>query len=175
MQHRNELEEEKAAYEIKFLDPKRCRFYRDNDEELRLDITDDLTILSVTAFCAFPLTDPEHYIGIVDGLGNEVGMLQDLRHLDHASRMEVEEELRRRYFVPKIERINSIRIEFGIVYWEVETDKGARDFVIRGIRDSVFEISPGRFLIQDVDANRFEIPDASRLDHKSQLWLERLI
>ncbi len=170
-----ESTQQRTAEEIVFLDPKHCRFYRPDGEELWLDIANDRTVLSVTASCAFPLTDPEHYIGITDGLGREVGLLYDLRQLDHESRKEVEEELRRRYFVPKIERINSIRIEFGIVYWDVETDKGPTEFIIRGIRESIYEISPGRFLIQDVESNRFEITDVSKLDHRSQILLERLI
>ena len=169
-----EQREELASYEINFLDPRKVRFYRVEGDELRLDIENDQTVLSCTAIRAFPLSDPEHYIGIWDANGGEVGMLYELRQLDADSRREVEAELRKRYFVPIIQKIKSLRVEFGIVYWEVDTDKGERDFIVHGIRDNIIEIAAARYMIQDVDANRFEIPDLAKLDPKSQLLMERV-
>lgn len=157
------------------LDPRKCRFHRPQGEELRLDIEDDRCVLSCSVVRAFPLSDPEHYISVIDANGDEVGMLYELRQLDPDSRREIEEEFRKRYFVPIIQRINAIRVEFGIVYWEVETNKGPKDFVVHGIRDNVVEIAPYRYMIQDVDANRFEIPDLRKLDSKSQFLMERLV
>ena len=170
-----ENEENRAGDEISFMDAKRLRFYKTDGGELRLDVENDRCVLSVTAVRSFPLNDPNHYISIIDANGDEVGMLYDLRQLDHESRHEVEEDLRRRYFTPKIEKIVSIRVEFSNVYCEVETDKGPKEFVVHGVRSNVVEISPGRYLIQDVDANRFEIPDLSQLDTRSRLLLERLV
>ena len=170
-----EHEYDRAGYEINFLDPKKLRFYKSNDGELRLDIENDRCVLSITAARAFPLSDPNRYICIFDGNDEEVGMLHDLRQLDRDSRREIEEELRKRYFMPVIERIVSVRIEFGIAYCEVETDKGPKEFIVHGVRNNVLEISPGRYLIQDVDGNRFEIPDINRLDTRGRLIFERVV
>ena len=167
--------EDLSSSRIRFMDAKSLCFYKTEGGELRLDVENDRCVLSVTAVRAFPLNDPNHYISIIDANGDEVGMLYDLRQLDHESRHEVEEDLRRRYFTPKIEKIVSIRVEFSNVYCEVETDKGPKEFVVHGVRSNVVEISPGRYLIQDVDANRFEIPDLSQLDTRSRLLLERLV
>ena len=168
-------EEDHAGSEIGFLDAKRLRFYKTDGGELRLDIENDRCVLSVTVARAFPLNDPNHYISVIDANGDEVGMLYDLRQLDHESRREVEEDLRRRYFMPKIVKIVSIRVEFSNAYYEVETDKGPKEFVVHGIRRNMVEISPGRYLFEDVDANRFEIPDLSQLHTRSRLLLERLV
>jgi len=164
-----------SRFETNYLDPRKLRFYRPDGEELRLDIENDRCVLACTAVKMFPLSNPDRYVSILDSNGDEVGILYELRQLDAESRREIELEFRNRYFVPIIEKINSIRIEFGIAYWEVDTDKGPTEFVVHGLRDNVVEISHHRYIIQDVDANRFEIPDLSKLDAKSQLLMERTV
>jgi hypothetical protein len=57
----------------------------------------------------------------------------------------------------------------------VDTDRGPRQFILRGLRDSVHEIEPGRYLINDVDGNRFEIPQITGLDHRSQTVWEQVV
>jgi hypothetical protein len=74
-----------------------------------------------------------------------------------------------------IERIKSIREEYGVVYWSVETDHGPRDFVCRGLRDSLVELSDGRLIVSDVDGNRFAIPDYTNLSRAAQAVLDRVL
>ncbi|NLN76267.1 MAG: DUF1854 domain-containing protein [Armatimonadetes bacterium] len=57
----------------------------------------------------------------------------------------------------------------------MDTDRGPRQFILRGLRDSVHEIEPGRYLINDVDGNRFEIPQITGLDHRSQTVWEQVV
>ena len=116
----------------------------------------------------FPLSDPEHYIGFLDGGGKDIGMLYDPSQLDHDSRRVVEEEVERRYFVPVIDRVISVKEEFGAVYWNVETDRGEKEIVVRNLRDNMQELSATRIIITDVDGNRYEIPDVTKMDNKSQ-------
>jgi len=159
--------------DLAFLDPRRIRFFR-HGSELRMTIEDDRTYLRVTAARAFPLSDPEHYIGVFELEGPEIGLIRDLKELDRDSRAALEEELKRRYFTPVVTTIYEAKTEFGSVYWDVDTDKGRRQFIVRNIRENVFEVSPNRYLIQDVDGNRFEIRDTEALDSKSRAKLERL-
>jgi hypothetical protein len=102
-------------------------------------------------------------------------VIRDIRELDHESRAVLEEELRKRYFTPIIKRFYYIRHEFGAVYFDVETDKGRTEFVVRGLRENIVEVNINRYLITDVDGNRFELPDAMELDQKSLVLWERLI
>jgi hypothetical protein len=77
--------------------------------------------------------------------------------------------------VPVISHIKSLREEYGVVYWSVETDQGPRDFVCRGLRDSVVELPDGRLIITDVDGNRFDIPDYTQLSRAAQTILDRVL
>ena len=116
---------------------------------------------------AFPLSDPEHYIGFLDGAGKDVGILHDPGLLDPESRKVVEEELEKRYFVPIVERVTGVKEEFGTIYWTVETDRGTKEIVVRNLRDNIQELSQSRIIITDADGNRFEFPDTNKLDNKS--------
>lgn len=155
-----------ASYELRILDPKRIKLFR-TVGVTRLTLQDECTYLRIIAARAFPLSDPDHYIGFLDGAGKDIGILVDPSHLDPESRQILDEELEKRYFVPVVERVISVKEEYGAVYWRVETDRGEKEFVVRNLRDNIQELSSTRLLITDVDGNRFEFPDINRLDAKS--------
>ncbi len=161
--------------DLQYLDPRNLSFAKRGDA-LVLTVANDRSYLKVHAVRAFPLTDLDNYIGFLDAIsGREIGMVRCIRDLDHATRQLIEAELDKRYFVPKIQRINRAKKEFGTVYWDVDTDRGNRQFVMRGIRDSIHEIEPGRYLVVDVDGNRFEVPQLSKMDVRSQKEWDKLI
>lgn len=160
-------EADSLAFEMRLLDPKRLRLFRVAGLP-RATLENDRSWLKVMVARAFPLSDPEHYLGFLDGAGKDIGVLYDPGLLDPDSRRVVEEELEKRYFVPVVERVLSVREEFGAVYWNVETDRGSREIVVRNLRDNLQELSATRILVTDIDGNRYEFPDISRLDNKSQ-------
>jgi hypothetical protein len=163
---------EYSTFELRMFEPQRIRVFRVAGVT-RLTLENDRSWIKVSIASAFPLSDPDHYIGFLDGGGKDVGMLYDPALLDPASRRLVEEELERRYFVPVVERVQSVKEEFGTVYWKVETDKGEKEIVVRNLRDNLQELSSTRLIITDVDGNRFEFPDIAKLDGKSQSIIMR--
>lgn len=161
--------------ELEYLDPATLTFTKRGDA-LMLTVRNDRTYLKVRAVRAFPLSELHEFIGLLDAIsGHEIGMLRHLHNIDGEARLLVQQEIDKRYFVPRINRIIAAKKEFGAVYWDVETDRGNRQFILRGLRDSIHEIEPGRFLINDVDGNRFEIPQITDLDHKSQTAWEGVV
>jgi hypothetical protein len=161
---------------FEFLDPARVRFFRGPSNAARLVIEEhDRSYLKVTAARAFPISEPHRYIGFLDGKDKDIGMIEDIRKLDPESKRIVEEELEKRYFMPVIRRIPSLKHEFDLTYFEVETDRGKRDFSVRGHSEHCVEVSPGRYIIEDVDGSRYEIPDIDRLDARSRNFLAKIL
>ena len=76
---------------------------------------------------------------------------------------------------PVITRIVRIKRMFGVVSFDVETDRGPRQFDVKGRRDNIVAIGRERYLITDVDGARYEIPDATQLDSASYTKIESLI
>jgi hypothetical protein len=138
-----------------------------------LTVADERSYLKVAVFRAFPLSHPERYLSVRDGANKEIGLIVSAEELDAESRRLVAEELERRYLVPIVRRVVSVRERFGTVDWEVETDRGVCRFTTRNMRENVEQPSPGRFLVTDVDGNRYDVRDISRLDAASQAWLMR--
>ena len=155
-----------AAFELRILDPRKTRVFRAAGVP-RLTLYEDRSWAKVSVARAFPLSDPKHYIGFLDGAGKDVGMLHDPDQLDPESRKIVEEELEKRYFVPVVERVASVKEEFGTIYWTVDTDRGTKEIVVRNLRDNLQELAQGRVIITDADGNRYEFPDINKLDNKS--------
>jgi len=156
-------------------DPGRIRLYRDKTGRLRLTIQDDRTYLDVRAARAFPISDPDHHIGLLDGRDRCIGMLNDLEGLDEESRRLVEEALANRYFVPVITRVHRLTEEFGVVYCNVETDRGHREFIVRGLRDNLEDVGDGELMVTDTDGIRYRIRDWRELDERSRAQLECFI
>jgi hypothetical protein len=168
-------DQSESSGELDYLDTRMLLIAKRGDV-LRVTIENDRSYMKVHAVRAFPLTFPNEFIGLQDAItGHEIGMLRTLRDLSNEARQLVQESLNSRYFVPKIFRIIEAKREFGTVYWDVETDRGPRKFMMRGIRDSIQEIEPGRYLVVDIDSNRFEIPQLEKLDARSQTNWDRLI
>lgn len=113
----------------------------------------------------FPFSDPTHYISIRDteGEGKEIGLIMDIKALKKETQQMLEEQMQLRYFSPKILHIHDIKEEYGYSYWNVTTDRGRCRFTVRMGGGSVYSIGQDRYLVNDLDGNRFEIPNLYKL------------
>lgn len=161
--------------EDKILDPARLRISRGDKGEARLEVVDDRSYPHFNAARLFPITHRFGYITLSDSGGEEIGVLRNLRDLPKPMRRLLLEELRKRYFVPQITYVYSLRDEYGILYWDVDTTRGRREFVVRDVRDHIREFPGGKMQITDVDGNEFEIADFDRLPGKGIADLYRLL
>ena len=160
---------------IEPLDPTRISVFTDNSGRMRLTIAGERSYLDVKAACAFPLSDPDCYIGFLDAADRSIGMLTNLDGLDKTSLAAIQNSLKSRYFIPKVLRILKMKEEFGIVYCQLETDHGQRHLVARGLRDSLVEMGAGELILSDVDGNRYRILDWRKLDPASRRRLANFI
>jgi hypothetical protein len=155
-----------STFELRIFEPRQIRIFRVGGVT-RLTWENERSWTKVTMARGFPLSDPDHYIGFLDGAGKDMGLIYDPGQLDSESRKILEEDLEKRYFVPVVERVLNVKEEYGTIYWTVQTDRGEKEIVVRNMRDNLQELSSSRVIITDVDGNRFEFPDINKLDGKS--------
>ena len=155
---------------LRYLDPAQVRFTR---EGARVDvaIAGAEPTRNVSLFRAFPLSDPDRFLSIRNEKNEELGLLVDPAQLDSAGGAIVEEELRRRYVLPVVRRVLQVRERFEILECRVETDRGPCQFSIRNLRENLLRPQPHRYILTDVDGNRFDIPDLRALPAASQALL----
>lgn len=166
----------RAGQELKLLDPPQLTLFKEAHKTEGLcavvqEGEERTTYTDVSVHQMFPLSNPDSLITLCDKFGNEIGTLVDPGNLDAASQEALSQELGLAYFIPKITRISSIRDEYGLVRWEVETDKGSRTFEVQS-RHDIRPMGGGRFIIRDMDGNRYDIPAMHALDGASRAILE---
>lgn len=173
-----ELPVAQESFAIVYLDPHSiCFEYM--GENLTLTLADGTCYPRVTLRRCFPLSAKRTNIIVripesETQMEYELGMIEDVEELDPGSQEAVARELQLHYFVPTIQRILTIREEFGFLYWQVETDRGPKEFVMRdSIIGSVRQVSPNRWLVIDINQTRYEVRDITVLDNHSQELLRR--
>ncbi|MBE3576107.1 MAG: DUF1854 domain-containing protein [Limnochordales bacterium] len=129
----------------------------------------------VTVYRSFPLSRPDEFISVRDAQGKEIGIIEDLRALPPEMQKLLREELDRRYFTPTIQRVLSVKEEFGYSYWEVETDRGWRRFTMRNSHENVLTVGERGLILIDVDGNRFAIPDYQSLTPAAFRQIESML
>ncbi len=164
-------------FAVRVLDPAAVRLFRTHAEDttVRLTIDGDRSWREVRIARAFPLSDPDRYIGLRDGNDKDIGILETLHGLDGESRSIIDEELERRYFTPQVTRVDFVEEAFGVVTWEVETTKGPRRFLVRNLKDSSYTLGSSRVMMTDVDGNRYEFPDPRALGPKALQVLSKIM
>ena len=161
----------KVTDELEFLDASRVSITRNAFAELVVQLPDGTTHTKVEPVRSFPISETVRYITLLDSEGNEIGIVEDVRKLTPQSRDVLMEELQKRYFMPKITKINSLDGQFGVTQWDVETTQGDVEFGMR-TRYDIVTLENGRVLIKDADGNRYEIENYNKLDPKSIALLQ---
>ena len=120
---------------------------------------------------AFPFEKEDEFIVIADGDGKDLGFYRRLSDLPDEQRALLLEELARRYFMPKIQKVLKAADRFGFSYWKVETNVGTLEFSMQDTYKSILYLG-NRMILTDADGNRYEIGDVKALDRSSLKKIE---
>ena len=176
----DEVEKVQESFEAVYLNSKIIHFYRDG-ENLAFKIDNGKEYQRVTLRRCFPLSGDQIYLVVRTPeteleRSTEIGIVNDFSNLDAVSQSAVMSELKNHYFVPVIQRINSIREEFGFLYWNVVTDRGEKEFIMRDdIVHSTRSISKDRWLIIDINHARYELRNDGILDRNSKKLMVKFL
>lgn len=158
--------------EISYLDPAKLCITTSRTGGMRVEYASE-AYPHVRAYRCFPTSRPSEFIALWTGSSalehQEIGIIRRLHELAADSRRAVELELAKRYFIHYIKRIYCITEDIGFLTWEVDTDKGRMEFLMkRWERSAVVETPNNGCIILDLDMNRYEIEDLDRLDVDSR-------
>lgn len=142
----------------------------------RLVLTDEAGVvhLGIEPIRAFPITDPDGWITLADGQGREVATIENLADLLPETRAIVLQELADREFLPRIERVIRVNDDRDPQRWEVVTDRGPIELLLRN-SDDIRRLGPHRAILVDMHGVRFYVPDSRLLDAASQRILSRYL
>jgi hypothetical protein len=147
-------------------------YYR---SQLRMTVPNEQTYLRVKPAWAAPLSRPNQYLALLDGKDKEITLVVDPRTLKPKSWEAVQQELRQRYLTAVVTSIDNARQEYGATYWNVQSDRGPREFITQNLQETALWLSDDHLLLLDVDGSRFEIPSVSALDVRSRHLIESIL
>ncbi len=120
----------------------------------------------------FPFDLAEEFVSVQIKDNEEVGIIRRLSDFDEDTVQILRAELDRKYFIPKIKRIITLKERHGFSYWKVETDIGEMELSFQDTYRSITKVDGDRAFLTDISGNRFEIESLEGLDRRSQKKLE---
>jgi hypothetical protein len=160
--------------DVKYLNPSNVQLTRGSGGLLE-GMIDGVHYPEITLRSIFPLSRPKQYISVRLPDGVEIGIIPDLSDLDTDSMREAEQELRFRYIVPVVTRIDQIVEESGLWIWNLQTDRGPLRLIMQNLHEYIIAPSPTRLIITDMDGRRCEISDIHTLDSHSRKELNKIL
>jgi hypothetical protein len=124
---------------------------------------------------SFPLSYTDKFISVCDCESVEIGIIPDTNVYPEEARELFIEDIERRYFLPEITKIDSLKQEFGYVYWRVQTTAGEKKFITSKDASAIIALREIRILLIDLDGNRYNITDYTKLDSKSYRLIQLLV
>jgi ATP-binding cassette subfamily B protein len=171
-------EPDTSSFAPRWLRPEETRLRLNDRECLRIELGEKV-YEGVFAVRALPASSPRHFISLryadSDGLEHEVGMIRALDLWPAADRVLIEEALARRFFIRSIRAIEGIELKYGLLTFEVETDRGSHVFTMRNSHGQAQDYGDRGKLLIDVDDNRYLVDDIDALPRRQQNLFRRYI
>lgn len=147
---------------------------RDAFGRLVFSAADGTVSEGVVPIRAFPISAADEGVALVSTDGREVAWLDRVADLPDHLRGLVEAELASREFMPEIKRIAGVSSFATPSTWQVETDRGATQLVLKGEED-IRRLGRTALLIADANGIQFLVRDIQALDRASRKFLDRFL
>ena len=128
----------------------------------------------VTVARAFPISQPDQLISILDADGHELAWIDDVQALDAALANRLREAVNEREFLPEIEAVVGVSRFVTPCQWTVKTHRGVPTFTLQGEED-VRRINGDLLIVSDKHGVQYLIRDLSALDRGSRKLLDRFM
>lgn len=123
---------------------------------------------------AFPISAADEGLSLVDADGHELAWVNRLADLPAPLQQAIQRGLQEREFIPEIQALNGVSSFATPSTWQVDTDRGAFEFVLKGEED-IRRLGGGALLIADNHGVQFLIRDLFALDRHSKKLLDRFL
>lgn len=148
---------------------------RDTHGRLVLVLADGSRHAAVVPVRAFPIAAPQQGLSLMATDGKEVLWVPRMDGLPEPMRALIEQDLAVREFMPTVHKITAVSGYSTPSTWQVETDRGPTELVLKAEEDIRRLDKRTHLLIADHSGVLFHIPDSSALDRASRKLLERFL
>ncbi len=159
---------------LSYLSPETAKFEKRGEFPALTLITDEGETFyeRVWLHRVFPFDLEDEFISVQTKDSEEIGIIRRLSDFDEDAADMLLAELERKYFIPRIIEIITLKERRGFSYWRVLTDIGEMELSFQDTYRSITKVGSDRIFITDISGNRFEIDSLEALDKRSQKKLE---
>ncbi len=165
---------------IEYIAPAQITFYN-NESGLIMANFQGNDMGRVAVLRMFPFDYDEKYLSVRcerysrEDKESEIGIIKDLSEFDALQSQIVRDELLKRYFIPDILKVYEVKEEFGNTMWKTKTSAGEREFTVTDMNANVLNLGNNKIMLTDIYANRYYIPDITKMDDKTikilEIWI----
>ena len=161
-----------AVTGVRRLTPATTKIFEGAFALLHCVVTNDQVYRGVFAVLMFPIRYPDRYIslrytGEKDKV-REIGVIEDLSTFPLETQALIRAVLKKQYHEHIIQRVYAVRNEFGLLFFDVETQRGRQEFMMPWRHDRAEDFGAGGKVLLDVNDNRFIVPDVLALPANDQ-------
>ena len=177
-------QEEAAALDmgagVRWLTPENTEIRRTDPSRVDCAVKGSDVYPGVHAKLLFPVRHPKGFVSLrytdEEGRVREIGVIEKLVDFPEAQRRLTGGELAKQYYEQTIERIYRVESEYGLLFFDVETQRGREQFVMPWRAAStedygttgkvLYESLGNRYIVADVEA----LPPADRRRFTSHVY-----
>jgi ATP-binding cassette, subfamily B, bacterial len=156
-----------SAVGVRLLTPETTTLFEGTFSLMHCAVKDDTLYRGVFAVMMFPVSHPDQYISLrytdAKDKEQEIGIIVDLKTFPDAARKLVQANLLKHYYEQVITRVYSVENRFGLLFFEVETQLGRREFIMPWRGDRAEDYGANGKALLDAFDNRYLIPDVTQL------------
>lgn len=164
---------------VRYLTPQNCRLYIGTLGSLHCIVEDKEAYANVYCLMTFPISHPYQFISVCysddEGKEQEIGVIETLDNFPEEIQNLIRQSLGQHYFEQTIRRIYDSRWEYGLIFFDVETDSGRKEFSMRWQHDKALEYGRNGKVLLDTFNNRYVIPSVPDLPPADRNRLLRFI
>ncbi|MEN9888593.1 MAG: hypothetical protein RL559_630 [Pseudomonadota bacterium] len=123
---------------------------------------------------AYPVTAPEHGVGVMDAEGHELAWFDRLDQVPAPLQARLREAIGEREFLPEIQRLKAVSSLVTPSVWTVDTHRGEARFMLKGEED-IRRLTGKTLIVSDADGVQYLIRDPMALDKHSRKLLDRFM
>ena len=159
---------------VRRLKPETTRLYLATFGLLHCEVKDDTLYRGVFPVRMFPIRHPNRYIALrytdhADDKEKEIGVIEELIEFSDEQQELIRQSLNRQYYEQVIQRVFKITHEYGLLFFEVETQRGREAFTMPWRGDRAEDYGESGKVLLDAHDNRYIISDVQALPAADQL------
>ena len=164
---------EKPQTGVLWLTPSNAHVYESDFSLLHCRVErEDAVYRGVFAVLMFPVRHPKRFVSLryfnSSGREEEIGVIENLRDFPREEQRLIKQRLSRHYHEQVILRIYQIQSEFGLLFFDVETQRGREQFVMPWRADCAEAFGEKGKVLRESLGNRYIVPDIEALPPADQ-------